>query len=169
MTAMQEHIYVDARVQTMPESAVCGSPSMFRLLDLHTVQKADLVFTTPWRSVLSADVEILDGFLVWFDIFFATHRGEDVAPPDATAQQWSGNGVDRVAFTTGPFSQETHWRQVLLLNQRRAETQKLCKDSSISGEISYSIPEENARALAVQVKWSEQPGDKNCTQSWALR
>ncbi len=76
------------RVDAVPQSAVCGSPCMFRQLDLHSVRKDDLVFAADWHTVLSTDVGAPDGFLVWFDIFFATSRAEGVAPPDITVEQW---------------------------------------------------------------------------------
>ncbi len=93
-------------------------------------------------------------------------------PPHTTAQQWvaaaaAGDKFDRVAFTTGPFGRETHWKQVFMLNESPSAAADVAKDREISGEITFSVPDGNRRALTLRVDWTGD-GAKKQTQSWAL-
>ncbi|KAI0456025.1 S-adenosyl-L-methionine-dependent methyltransferase [Xylaria acuta] len=110
-------------------------------------------------------------------------------PDDAVATEWilDGKGKrdqDRVAFTTGPFSgAETHWKQGLLhcdphLGEKKGESsatadvkantktkQQKNKDDEVRGEITFSVAEDNARALVIKASWDA----GRAQQSWALR
>lgn len=185
MRAMQTGIYDDARVlqwavSLPPFSAstassssdadksgsntIVGPPSAFKLLDLYTVNTPDLSFTAPFASTLARDVDAVDGFLVWFDMFFAPTRDSSRHAVDltSTANEWArADPQDRVAFTTGPYGKETHWKQGLLLTKGEKERKK---GEEIKGEITFSIPEDHARGLSLKVTWGE--GKK---QTWALK
>jgi len=104
-------------------------------------------------------------------------------PDDAEALKWvlDGKGKrdhDRVAFTTGPFggADDTHWKQGLLLcdphvgEKRDGSTSTNTsamnkKDDEVSGEITFSVAEDNARALVIKTTW----GSGKLRQSWALK
>lgn len=165
---MQAGIYSDVRIETIPVTSLCGRPSLFRLLDLHRVTEQELAGTFKWESALSPEVESLDGFLTWFDIYFADRRSEQLIPASASAQEWVDGGADRVAFTTGPYGKETHWKQGLLLSQRPSGADKLQGPAVVAGEISLSVPDDDPRALAMRLQWTEPSGTKQ-TQSWAVR
>ncbi|XXG97903.1 hypothetical protein Hte_004219 [Hypoxylon texense] len=161
---------------------IVGPPCAFKLLDLYTVNTPDLSFTAPFASApLARDADPLDGFLVWFDIFFApardadTRRQVDLA---ATAGAWArADPQNRVAFTTGPYGKETHWKQGLLLckpekarpsaEEDGSEEKKTAirkKGGEIKGEITFAVPEDHKRGLSLQVTW-----DGSKKQTWALR
>ncbi len=167
MKAMQAGIYDDARMLVMPEKTIAGTPCMFRHLNLHTVQVADLVFTADWKTALTQDAESLDGFLVWFDIYFGASRAAQIEPVDAGSQAWVAAGKDRVAFTTGPFGKQTHWMQCLLLS--RSHSKVLGEDDSrnLRGQIAFITADDNPRALTLKVTLTRD--DKQEQQSWALR
>ncbi|CAK7197770.1 Ribosomal protein arginine N-methyltransferase rmt3 [Sporothrix eucalyptigena] len=167
MKAMQAGIYDDARMLVMPEKTIAGSMSIFKYLDLHTIKVEDLVFTSDWKTVLSKDAESLDGFLVWFDIYFGTSRTAQIEPRDATSQAWVAAGTDRVAFTTGPFGKATHWMQCLLLDKEHSEVLAEGESREVSGELSFITAEDNPRALTLRVKWTRD--EKRRVQSWNLR
>lgn len=213
MRAMQSGIYDDARVlqwatslppfpssssssstsTSSPSSSsppddgshtIVGPPCPFKLLDLYTVNTPDLSFTAPFASApLARDVDPLDGFLVWFDIFFAPTRddgGRHDVSLTATADAWArADPQNRVAFTTGPYGKETHWKQGLLLckpqkarpsaevgggeeGKTTVATRK--KGDEIKGEITFSVPEDHKRGLSLQVTW-----DGGKKQTWALK
>ncbi|KAI0518488.1 S-adenosyl-L-methionine-dependent methyltransferase [Xylaria bambusicola] len=111
-------------------------------------------------------------------------------PDNAVATEWildshGKRDQDRVAFTTGPFGgAETHWKQGLLLcdphlgekkgdekskgdNANAAETQQQQKKNGeeVRGEITFSVAEDNARALVIKATWDA----GRTQQSWALR
>ncbi|KAI2468446.1 S-adenosyl-L-methionine-dependent methyltransferase [Annulohypoxylon bovei var. microspora] len=214
MRAMQAGIYDEARVLSWPLSlptpatantntplsffsspsnttTIPGAPSAFKLLDLYHTQVADLSFSAPFASTLARDVDVLDGFLIWFDMFFSPTRGDSpvAVPPSASADSWAAaDAQNRVAFTTGPHGAGTHWKQGLLLckpsksatganptadakTDGKAEPEAkegaaataLKKDAEIKGEITFSIPEDHARGLLIKVTWNGNKG-----QTWAL-
>lgn len=170
MRAMQSGMYENARLPVMAESSVCGSVSAFRMLDLHTAKVEDLVFADKWRTVISDKVEKLDdlhGFLVWFDIFFGESR-QEVVEVTVTAKEWAATGRERVAFTTGPFGPETHWKQGLfLIDCAKAGDLNLEPGMEIVGEISYAIPEGHARGLNIKITWGRESTSKR-SQTWLL-
>ncbi|TLD28934.1 hypothetical protein PspLS_03119 [Pyricularia sp. CBS 133598] len=168
MRAMQEGICLDSHIEVVPSSSSAGEPSMFRMLDLHTCTTADLVFDVPYRSAATRDADRLDGFLIWFDIFFATDRNSKaVEPADVTAAAWSEDGKrgDRVAFTTGPFGKPTHWKQGILPIKQEAPAVKLVKGQPVEGSLSLTIPKDNPRGLMLKVTWKGDDG-KVLDQSW---
>lgn len=165
MKAMQECIYDEARILTMPPAAVCGKPYPFKVLDLHTVKPEDLFFTANWESQVTGDTDSLDGFLIWFDNFFANSRADKLPEPETTPQNFVRRKPGYVAFTTGPYGKETHWKQGLLL---QPPAQLNVPQPRLSGRIVFSALEENARALQIQLTWSEQ-GQEEKDRTWKLK
>ncbi|TGJ85448.1 hypothetical protein E0Z10_g3293 [Xylaria hypoxylon] len=112
-------------------------------------------------------------------------------PDDAVATEWildnkGKRNQDLVAFTTGPFGgAETHWKQGLLhcdphLGEKKDEhsvavnensstgsgnQQQKKKNEEVRGEITFSVAEDNARALVIKTTWDA----GRTQQSWALR
>ncbi|OTB04603.1 hypothetical protein M426DRAFT_153207 [Hypoxylon sp. CI-4A] len=192
MRAMQTGIYDEARVLSWPlppdsssaasiftpdsnpdatkTTTIPGPPSAFKLLDLYQTQVSDLSFTAPFATRLARDIDALDGFLVWFDMFFAPTRHDSAANTavelSSRADEWAAaDPQNRIAFTTGPHGKYTHWNQGLLLCKpdKKSGSEQLRKGAEIKGEITFSIPEDHARGLALTVSWN---GNKS--QRWAL-
>ncbi|KAH6621271.1 S-adenosyl-L-methionine-dependent methyltransferase [Chaetomium sp. MPI-SDFR-AT-0129] len=189
MQAMQTGIHTETRMTVMPASAVCGSAHAFRMLDLHTAKVEDLTFEDPWQTTFSgaagddgsksdADPAVLDGFLVWFDCFFAETR-EEVVETQLTAKEWASRGTERVAFTTGPFDTATHWRQGLYLIDKKKQKEKK-KDKAteievrpgakLAGKIRYATAEGHERGLDIRLTWGlEGEGEsEELEQTWLL-
>ncbi|KAI2611570.1 S-adenosyl-L-methionine-dependent methyltransferase [Hypoxylon fragiforme] len=175
------------------ETTIPGPASAFKLLDLYQAQTADLSFTAPFSSTLTRDIDALDGFLLWFDIFFSPTRDDaaTIVSQSSRADEWARQDPqNRVAFTTGPHAQETHWKQGLLLckpeksKNKKSNQEGEKKDGEgevdnsttqptpssptkrgdeIKGEITFSIPEDHARGLAMTITWN---GRK---QIWTLQ
>ncbi|EAA27639.2 S-adenosyl-L-methionine-dependent methyltransferase [Neurospora crassa] len=175
MKVMQKGIYEDCRMEVRPAETVCGTPASFGLLDFHTVKVEDLVFTAKWQSAFDDKAESHDGFLVWWDVFFARNRVDESIKLDTKAQEWvaetAGKGGDkdaRVAFTTGPFGEPTHWRQgLMLLDKNKVKETKPAPGKKIAGEIEYITAENHERGLNLRVTWAAE-GEKEQTQTWLL-
>jgi len=168
MKAMQEGIYEEARIETMPGSSVCGTPFPFKTLDLGSVKAEELVFTADWHSDLSRSVDGIDGFLIWFDNFFATSSEEPMPPPTTTPDAWVAKKSGNVAFTTGPDGVETHWKQGLLLAEPQNPPVTSPPATRVSGKITFKALEENARALTIDAAWCV-AGQPERSQSWKLK
>ena len=167
--AMQKGIYDDARAEIISKDSLCGQACPFRVLDLNTVRTEDLSFTEKWECTLCREVEMLNGFVVWFDNFFAT-RGKDPAPdakttPEEFIKQREGN----VAFTTGPYGKETHWRHGLLIAPPEETPTKLQAGAKISGTIKFSVAEDYARGLNIEVKWTIEGREGERKHTWKLK
>ena len=207
MRSMAAGLEDEARVLVWPAdgmavSAPSPSPSpsaptpalqAFKVLDLYTATTADLSFAAPFTATLDrVSADPVDGFLVWFDIFFsptAEDHGSQVGAAD-TANAWTAAAAaqnqaigDRVAFSTGPWSEPTHWCQGLLLckyedddeeggregpkGEKRAKANavlKLDKGDRVEGSITFAVDPENPRGLSIGMRWN---GDRS--QTWTLR
>ncbi|TDZ29216.1 Ribosomal protein arginine N-methyltransferase rmt3 [Colletotrichum spinosum] len=169
MKTMKAGIFDEARVEVLPEDCVCGSAYEIAFLDLHTVKAEDLNFQAEWISTVSRDIPSLDGFLVWFDIFFTTSRNDTISPDlQVRADKTSVTRPGEVAFTTGPFGPATHWKQGFLINQHLEEQAMLSSATTISGSIVFQAPENNPRALTISNTWAT-AGNGERTQLWRLR
>ena len=168
MKAMQEGIHDEVRIDVLPKTSLCGEAFPFKVLDLRFCQPKDLVFSTQWKSVLSRNIDELDGFLMWFDTFFATSSEGTLPAPHTTTHDWTKQGRGNISFTTGPFGTETHWNQGLLLSSPSNVISNLSEGSNVSGEVTFSIPEDNKRALTIETSWTATGSEKR-TQSWRLK
>jgi protein arginine N-methyltransferase 3 len=165
---MQEGIYDEARIEVVPKESVCGKPYPFKVLDLMTVKKEELFFTEKWESTLDKDIDMLDGFLVWFDNHFNTHHDEPAPAAEVTPEEWNKQKQGNVAFSTGPFTTPTHWKQGYLLMPPDDSRKDLKAGTKVTGEIIYTAAEDNARALTVGVKWAiNDQGTKS--RAWKMK
>lgn len=168
MKAMQAGIHDDAQVLDMPASTLCAEPFPFLQLSLHSTTVKDLVFKRNWHAKLTQDIDALDGFIIWFDSFFMPSRGDEV-PQDAKAEEWAKAGKKGVAFTTGPKAKVTHWKQgVLLIDNTKQKPSSKKAGEELSGELEYSIPDDNSRALNLGVKWKFNAEEVEHSQSWKM-
>lgn len=166
MKAMQEGIYDDVRVEVMPAAAVCGTASPISVLDLYKVKPEELVFTSQWNSQLTRGVDGLDGFLIWFDNFFSNSTTNYMPADDATPETWKPKNGD-IAFTTGPFKKDTHWRQGALL-MPSSESGELPAEAKLAGSVTFAAHESNPRALKLTVSWGVD-GKEEKKRSWDLK
>ncbi|RDL37215.1 putative Ribosomal protein arginine N-methytransferase rmt3 [Venustampulla echinocandica] len=169
MKAMQAGIHEDAQVLDMPASTLCAEPFPFMQLELHSTSVKDLVFKIKWQAKLKQDIDALDGFIIWFDTFFMPSRG-DTLPEDAKAEEWASSGKKGTAFTTGPGGKVTHWKQgVLLIDNTANKPASRKAGEQVSGELEYSVPENNSRALNVGTTWKFDGEGKENSQLWKMR
>ncbi|TVY50517.1 Ribosomal protein arginine N-methyltransferase rmt3 [Lachnellula cervina] len=169
MKAMQAGIHDDAQVLHMPASTVCAEPFPFLQLSLHSTTVKDLVFKRKWEGKLKQDIDALDGFIIWFDSFFMPSR-EDIVPQDAKAEEWAKTGKEGNAFTTGPNGTATHWKQgVMLIDNTKTKPESRKEGEQLSGELEYSVPEDNSRALTVGMTWKFGSEEKENSQKWNMK
>ncbi|KAJ0163419.1 Ribosomal protein arginine N-methyltransferase rmt3 [Colletotrichum tanaceti] len=169
MKSMKAGIYDEARIEIMPEDCICGTPSQISYIDLHTVKIEDLDFEAEWKSTLSKDIPSLDGFLIWFDIFFTTSRKDAIpAGLQVKAGETSVTRPGEVAFTTGPSGPDTHWKQGFLMSKYLEENIGAKAGDEVSGRIVFKAPENNPRALTISNTWTA-PAQETKTQMWKLR
>ncbi|WEW54948.1 Ribosomal protein arginine N-methyltransferase rmt3 [Emydomyces testavorans] len=166
MSSMLENVYDDVLIQTVKSSSVIADSTPFLSLPLHTITAKELIFVKDFESIITKDGDTLDGWLVWFDIFFMpspeTKLAEN-AVPSALKR------ADYVAFTTGPDGQETHWQQgVFLINHGKHGKLPMRKGQVIKGKIGYRKQEEKSRLLDISIEWASDETSP-VRQKWALQ
>lgn len=165
MSSMLMNIYDEALVRDIPVSSLAADSSIFAQLPLHSVTVAQLSFLKQFQTALSRDVDALDGWVIWFDIFFMPSR-ESTIPYNAVPAQMRRNGY--VAFTTGPEGPPTHWQQgLLLVDHGEKEASPLKKGQVISGTVGYEKKSEKSRSLNITMQWRTE-GEKG-SQRWYLQ
>jgi type I protein arginine methyltransferase len=168
MKAMQAGIHDDAQVLNMPANTLCAEPFPFLQLNLYSTTVKDLVFKRKWQAKVSQNIDALDGFIIWFDSFFMPSRKVDV-PENAKAEEWTKSGKEGIAFTTGPNAKDTHWKQgVLLIDNTKDKPVGKKEGEKLEGELEYSIPENNSRALNIRMTWRFALEEKETNQSWKM-
>ncbi|KAL5365424.1 S-adenosyl-L-methionine-dependent methyltransferase [Aspergillus floccosus] len=165
MTSMLEGIYDEGLVRTIQPSSIAGDSSVFLPLPLHTITVDELSFLKEFQVTLKQDIDALDGFAIWFDIFFMPSKDTPIAD-DALPSDMQKNGI--VAFTTGPYGTETHWQQgVVLIDHGKKRPAPLKQGQTITGKIGYQKNAERSRGLDVTIDWEVQ-GEKG-SQKWVVQ
>ncbi len=170
MLSMHKDIYNDVMVREVQDFSVPAESSPFLRLNLKKTATEELIFEDAKFSFkLTADIEALDGFVIWFDTFFLTTPDGQV-PADLKAEDCKREGGNSIAFTTGPHGKRTHWQQgVLLIDYRGKEPQMLKKGQLIEGTIGYRKRQEDNRALDIDVQWQIEGSQETGRQSWSMR
>lgn len=169
MKGMQAGITDDAQVLNMPSNTICAEPFPFLQLSLHSTTVKELIFKRKWQMKLTQNIDALDGFIIWFDSFFMPSR-DDKVPEDAKAEEWCRAGKKGIAFTTGPKAKETHWKQGVMLIDNIKETPASRKaGEELCGELEYSVPDDNSRALKVAMMWRFNGDAKERSQAWNMK
>lgn len=157
MTSMLDNVYDEALIRSMDPSTIAGDSASFLELDLHTIQQTDLTFVRPFSLAIKDDQDMLDGWVVWFDIFFMPGRDLPL-PADSKASDNIKQGL--VAFTTGPDAKQTHWQQgVMMIDRRRMDTLALVKGQIITGHVGFQKKTSTSRSLDVEVLWNFQQAE----------
>ena len=166
MTRMQLNIHDEALIRSIGPSTIAAESAVFLQLPLHTITVEELTFNQPFKVTLTKDIDALDGWVVWFDIFFMPSCNSIVSrnavPSDMKKQ-------DFVAFTTGPEGPETHWQQgVFLIHRGKANGVPLQRGQIIEGYIGYKKKDDKSRLLDIEIQW-DVPGVEQRRQEWSLQ
>jgi len=173
MTAMSEKIHDDVFTRHPGADAIAGRAKEhlpFKVLDLHTVQTADLDFKVPFNAVMEKEADGLDGFCVWFDTIFLQDRKQEIpkALLDGSVQKKAVTEGD-VHFSTGPFSTPTHWQCGLCVVDRSSkEDAKLVKGQVVEGDITFRKKSGDTRALDIKIAWASEGTEEKGRQKWFL-
>lgn len=166
MTSMLLKIYDEALVRNIPSSTLAADSAVFLPLPLHTITVDELSFLKEFQVTLNQDIDSLDGWAIWFDMFFMPSRDSPI-PENAVPSDMQKKGY--VAFTTGPDGTETHWQQtVALIDYGKQKSKSLKKGEVISGKIGYQKrDQEGSRGLNIDIQW--QGENTKGDQKWSLQ
>ncbi|PKY08559.1 protein arginine methyltransferase RmtB [Aspergillus campestris IBT 28561] len=166
MKSMQLGIYDEALVRSVEPSVIPAESTVFLPLPLHTITVEELSFLKEFEVTLKDDIDALDGWSIWFDIFFMPSRDAPIAD-DAVVSEMKKKGI--VSFTTGPYGPETHWQQgVLLIDHGDKKPVALKKGETIKGKVGYQKKSEKSRSLNLSIEWSGENAGSGA-QKWSLQ
>ncbi|KAK2747647.1 hypothetical protein FQN55_004816 [Onygenales sp. PD_40] len=166
MSSMLLGIYDEALVRCIKPESVAGKAAPFLQLPLHTITVEELSFIKEFEVTLAEDVDALDGWAVWFDMFFMPSSTSKVAEAAVPADMKKEGFV---AFTTGPYDTETHWQQtIFLINREKKVGTPLKKGQVIKGHVEYRKKDEKSRLLDIGIDW-EVAGGESGKQEWSLQ
>ena len=172
MSSMCRDIYKDVVIREVQATAVPAESSPFLQLCLRTTKKEELVFASKaFSCTLKADMEGLDGFVIWFDTFFILSQ-YGRGPAEGKAEEYIRKDGQSIAFTTGPHGKRTHWQQGCLLIDHHGKPQEVLKRGQIiRGSVCYEKREDDNRALDIKVQWQadDSQGKVKGKQSWSMR
>ncbi|KAK2740191.1 hypothetical protein FQN57_006202 [Myotisia sp. PD_48] len=167
MSSMLKNVHDEALVRCIKPSALAGDAALFHFLPLHTITTEELIFVKNFNVTLDRDIDTLDGWAVWFDIFFMPSAEKKLDPSDAIPTTMKKN--DFVAFTTGPHGPDTHWQQgIFLLDPQKQTMPAMKKGQTLTGSIEYKKKDDKSRLLDININWNADGGASG-HQEWALQ
>ena len=83
-----------------------------------------------------------------------------------TAAEAKDKGL--VAFSTGPYSEATHWQQGIFLIKDPGRADEFAPGDEISGQITYVKREGQERALEIEISWGKSEQSQTRKQMWVL-
>ncbi|KAJ5674079.1 Ribosomal protein arginine N-methyltransferase rmt3 [Penicillium macrosclerotiorum] len=166
MSSMLMNIYDEALVRHVKPTSLPGDSSVFLPLPLHTITVDELSFLKEFQVTLNEDIDALDGWAIWFDMFFMPSQDSTI-PENAGPSDMQKKGF--VAFTTGPHGTETHWQQAIcLIDHGKQQPKPLKKGQVLTGKVGYQKKEEGSRLLNISIEWQAEDITKG-NQHWSLQ
>ena len=150
MTAMLDRAHEEVLARIADEKELAAESFPFLELDLHRTKVDDLTFTKTFKVNWKQGFELLDGFVIWFDIIFGTSRSQNINA-GLTAAEARKQGL--VSFSTGPYSDATHWQQGIFLIKDPVD--KFGPDEQFEGEVKYLKKSGQERSLDVEITWAK--------------
>lgn len=160
MKPMLERAHQECLIKVLDDTDMSGEAATFKLLDLHQVKTTDLDLEGTFSLRAGSKAERLDGFALWFDIFFS--RSREASPDTLNMEAAEKKGM--TAFSTGPHVDPTHWQQGICFVKDAVDE---VGDKTVQGKVSFTKSTTDRRALDIAVQWqieNSTPG----TQSWHL-
>lgn len=128
MSTMKPIAMTEPLVDIVPRNQIVTDGCCILELDLYRCKKEDLDFTSDFEITITRQ-DFIHGFVAFFDVQFSKCH----IP---------------TGFTTGPFTEETHWKQtVFYLDQ----SIRGCVNDKISGTISVKKHPKNPRDLVIDL------------------
>lgn len=172
MSAMLEDPGKDAReiyLESFQPHSIAGTSAPFLQLPLHTIKAEELTFDKSFSVTWQKDTDEFNGWLIWFDTFFARDRRSDVLEA-ATSGEWiSQKNPEVTAFTTGPSGPPTHWFSAFLHHHELDAAMPLKPGQIIDGSIEYrKSAKTGSRNLEINLEWNFKGVEGKKKGSWLM-
>ena len=139
MNCMRDWAISEPLVDIVDGKSVAAKPMLIKDINIMTVKKEELSFTSPFKLVASRQ-DTIHAFVGYFDISFPSSKNQ-------------------ITFSTGPHAKSTHWKQtVFYLN----EPFQLEKGDAVCGSITLSPNVRNHRELDIAFEYSLNDESSQC-------
>lgn len=160
MRSMVNRASEECLIRSVEDVELSGTGTTFRTLDLHTITVADLDFKSGFSLQTRPTSMKLDGFVLWFDMFF--QRSQNATIDGLTTENAKSKGI--TSFSTGPFTQQTHWQQGVCFTDPSATT---LEGRNVIGHVTFQKAAKDMRGLKIEIEWQLEDSSAQ-TQSWQL-
>jgi len=130
MSCVKQAVIQEPIVDIFNKSAINSSSCKILDIDLYTCKKEDLDFSSQYELTFFRR-DTLHGLAAWFDVFF------DKLP-------------NKVQFSTGPYSKNTHWKQVIFYTEKDVYVEK---GEVLKGSIAVRKNKTNFRELDIKISF----------------
>jgi protein arginine N-methyltransferase 1 len=146
MQCIKQMAMIEPLVDTCDPKQVISTAKAVLNIDIYTVKKEELDFTADYELEFARD-DYFHALVAYFDVEFSkTHA--------------------KLAFSTGPKSQYTHWKQtVFYLNEAIAVNE----GEKVVGTISVKRNSKNPRDLDIEISYAIKGKTAPISQSYRLR
>lgn len=137
---LKETALSEPLVDTVEMKAVVTDPASVLVLDLYKCTTADLAFSIPFTLTARRD-DFIHALVAWFDIeFTACHKN--------------------IAFSTGPHTKYTHWKQTVFYLKDVLTVQQ---GETVGCSLTCSPNDKNRRDLDIKVEYKLETTDTTRT------
>jgi type I protein arginine methyltransferase len=168
MSTGSEHkeIYINT---PRPDHLLSTPGVRFKTFNLHEMTAADVLFDADFAVTVDQSTESVDAWMVWFDTFFLTSPNISLPDTAVGTRDLKIDGVDGIAFTTGPFGKCTHWGagHLPILRSPSQKATPLAKGDVLKGQITFGQVKNAPRDVEISIQWSVDGKDEKGNQTWA--
>lgn len=137
MSIFNKIILKDPLIETCPRNSVNSSHCKIFEIDLYTVKKEDLEFSSKYELTFWRDYSNFSGVVAWFDTQFKKLKNQ-------------------YTLSTSPFTKQTHWYQTIFYTTKDIPIQK---GDKVCGSIAVRKSRTNFRQLDVKISYHVENGE----------
>ena len=136
MSCFKNAVIGEPLVDVCPERLINSSSCRILDIDLYTVKKEDLDFSSKYEITFTRDNDKFSGLVAWFDTGFTKL-------------------TNKFNLTTSPYHKSTHWSQTIFYTKNDL---KVNKGDKVTGSICVKKSKTNFRQLDVKISYNVPKG-----------
>ena len=136
MSCFKNAVIGEPLVDVCPQKLINSSSCKILDIDLYTVKKEDLDFSSKYEITFTTDNDKFSGLVAWFDTGFTKL-------------------TNKFNLTTSPYHKSTHWSQTIFYTKN---DMKVNKGDKVTGSIAVKKSKTNFRQLDVKISYNVPKG-----------
>ncbi|KAF5487637.1 Ribosomal protein arginine N-methyltransferase rmt3 [Colletotrichum siamense] len=129
----------------------------FKAFDLHRMKAENVVFDAPFWMDVETKPDSLDAWMIWYDTFFLTAPGTNLAQSAKGHRDLKQDCVDGVIVATGPHGKVAHWgagHLPVVRTPTQAPAVLLALGDSITSTVKFGEHRGSPRDVEMTVSWT---------------